>query len=142
MTGGGADDLDRLLQQEIDLYAGKLKTRPMHVGMQTDDGLSIFVAGDATYHFSFYERGKLVFDRAGTQDDLLYWYCEHIVTNKASYLSDRKARFRCEYDILNRLNPEWAKRRVRELAVRFREYRPADPHPEDLELLPEIDEIL
>lgn len=131
------------LQTEINRYAGRLGIAPLPVGMRTNDGLNIFVDDDSgTYHFMFYERGKLGFDRAGTLADLLYWYCQSTVAHQASYIADRKERFRYEYDVLSGLSPEWAKRRVRELAARFRDHRPADPHPEDLDLLPDIGEPL
>lgn len=56
----------------------------MEVGLRTNDGLNVYVADDGKYHFAFYERGQLVFDRAGSLDDLLYWYCEDIVTSRAA----------------------------------------------------------
>ncbi len=130
------------LQTEIDRCAARLGARPMPVGKRTNDGLNVFVDEDGAYHFTFYERGKLGFDRVGSLDDLLYWYCESIVSNEASYLSDRKQRFQYEFDVLARFNPEWARRFVRELAARFRERHPADPQPEGIGLLPDIGEAL
>jgi hypothetical protein len=41
----------------------------MRVGLRTNDGLNIHIADDGLYHFTFYERGKLGFDRAGSLDD-------------------------------------------------------------------------
>jgi hypothetical protein len=58
----------------------------MQVGLRTNDGLNIHIADDGLYHFTFYERGKLGFDRAGSLDDLLYWYCEGVVTSQAAKL--------------------------------------------------------
>lgn len=110
--------------------------------MRTNDGLNIFVDDSGTYHFTFYERGKLGFDRAGTLDDLLYWYCQSTVAHQVSYIADRKERFRYEYDVLSVLSLEWAKRRVRELAAGFRQWRPGLARPEDLNLLPDIGEPL
>lgn len=136
----GAQSAD--LQAEIDRYAARLGARSMPVGLLTNDGLNIFVDDAGAYHFTFYERGKLVFDRVGTLDDLLYWFSESIISHEASYLSDRRERFRLEYDMFSGLSPEWAKRRVRELAARFRERRPADLRPEGLDLLPDIGEPL
>lgn len=130
------------LQTEIDRYAARLGTTPMPVGMRTNDGLNVFVDDSGTYHFAFYERGQLAFDHAGTLDDVLYWYAQSIVTDKASYISDRKERFRYEYDVLSDLNPEWAKRRVRELAAKFRQWEPGVARPDDLNLLPDIGESL
>ena len=86
----------------------------------------------------FYERGKLGFDQAGSLDDLLYWYCEGVVTNQAAKLvGDRAERFKYEYQVLSRFKTDWAKRRVRELATVFR-----NGQPEDISLLPDIGEAL
>ena len=130
------------LQTEIDRLAGRLGATPMPVGMRTNDGLNVFVDDSGTYHFTLYERGRLGFDQAGTLEDLLYWYAQSIVTDKASYISDRKDRFRYEYDVLSGLSPEWAKRRVRELAAKFRQWEPGVARPDDLNLLPDIGESL
>jgi hypothetical protein len=45
----------------------------MTVGMPTrkNDDLNIFVDDDGTYHYTYYERGRLGFDRAGSLDDVL-----------------------------------------------------------------------
>lgn len=130
------------LQAEIDRLATQLGVRPMPVGLLTNDGLNIFVDDDGLYHFSFYERGKLDFDRTGTLDEVLYWYCEDKVSSDAARWSDRKQRFRYEYEVLSHFNPEWAKRRVRELAARFRQRRPDELNPEGIALLPDIGEVL
>jgi hypothetical protein len=73
------DDRSAELQHEINRLSEQLGVRSMAVGLNTNDGLNIFV-DDAGYHFAFYERGQLGFDRVGTLDDVLYWYCEGIVT--------------------------------------------------------------
>jgi len=109
----------------------------MQVGLRTNDGLNIHIADDGLYHFTFYERGKLGFDPAGSLDDLLYWYFEGIVTSQAAKLvGDRAERFTYEY-CFDRFNIGWAKRRVRELATLFR-----DGQSEDISLLPDIGEPL
>ena len=64
------------LQTEINRLAERLDVRPTPVGLRTNDGLNIFVDDDGTYHYTTYERGKLVWDDAGTLDDVLYWYCK------------------------------------------------------------------
>ena len=126
------------LQTEINRLAERLDVRPTPVGLRTNDGLNIFVDDDGTYHYTTYERGKLVWDDAGTLDDVLYWYCEGIVGSQASrYFEDRKERFLYEYQVLSHYSPDWAKRRVRELAALFR-----DGQPEDIALLPDIGEPL
>jgi hypothetical protein len=63
----------------------------MQVGLRTNDGLNMHIADDGLYHFTFYERGKLGFDRAGSLDDLLYGYCEGIVTSQAAQLVGDRA---------------------------------------------------
>ena len=142
---GILDDTDRVLedksaelQTEIDRLSEQLGVRSMPVGFRTNDGLNIYVADDGSYHFTFYERGKLGFDRVGSLDDLLYWYCEGVVTREAAKLvGDRKERFKYEYQVLSRFDIDWAKRRVRELAAVF-----SDGQPEDISLLPDIGEPL
>jgi hypothetical protein len=106
--------------------------------MRTNDGLNVYVADDGLYHYAYFERGKLGFDQVGDLDDVLYWYCEGIVSTQGSkYFGDRKQRFLYEYEVLSKFNTEWAKRRVRDLAEMFR-----NGQPEDLALLPEIGEPL
>lgn len=126
------------LQFDINKLSNQLIVAPMQVGLRTNDGLNIHIADDGLYHFTFYERGKLGFDRARSLDDLLYWYCEGVVTSQAAQLvGDRAERFKYEYEVLSRFNIRWAKRRVRELATLFR-----GGQPEDISLLPDIGEPL
>jgi len=137
-TGRALDDKSAELQTEIDRLSEKLGVQPMLVGFQTKDGLNIFIAEDGLYHFAFYERGKLGFDRTGSLDDLLYWYTEGVVTSQAAKrVGDRAQRFKYEYQVLSQFDADWAKRRVRELAALFR-----DGQPEDIALLPDIGEAL
>ncbi|WP_235215923.1 immunity 63 family protein [Mycobacterium kyorinense] len=137
-TDHGLADKSTELQNEIDRLSEKLGVRSMPVGLRTNDGLNIYIADDGAYHFTFYERGKLGFDRAGSLDDVLYWYCEGIVTSQAAkWVGDRAERFKYEYQILSRFNIDWAKRRVRELAALFR-----NGQPQDIALLPDIGEAL
>jgi hypothetical protein len=134
-----SDDKSGDLQAEIDRLSEKLGVRPMRVGLRTKDGLNIYIADDGSYHFTFYERGKLGFDRSGTLDDLRYWYCESVVTRQAAkWVGDRAERFKYEYQVLSHLNIDWAKRNVRETAAMFRKYG----KPEDIALLPDIGETL
>lgn len=133
------DDKSAELQAEIDRLSEKLGVRPMQVGLRTNDGLNIYVADDGLYHFTFYERGKLGFDRSGSLDDLRYWYCQSVVTRQAAKLvGDRTERFKYEYQVLRHLNIDWAKRNVRETATMFRKYN----KPQDIALLPDIGEPL
>lgn len=111
----------------------------MLVGLRTNDGLNVYVADDGSYHFTFYERGQLGFDRVGNLDDLLYWYTQSVVTGQAAKsVGDRAERFKYEYQVLSALNSEWAKRNVRETAELFLRYG----QPEDISLLPDIGEPL
>jgi hypothetical protein len=127
------------LQAEIDRLSEKLGVRPMLVGFRTKDGLNIYVADDGSYHFTFYERGELGFDRSGSLDDLLYWYTEGVVTTQAAKrVGDRAERFKYEYRVLSLFDADWAKRNVRETAALFRRYG----QPEDISLLPDIGEAL
>jgi hypothetical protein len=99
--GGPAHDL----QLEITRLSEQLGVRPIEVGLRTNDGLNIYLADDGSYHFTFYERGKLGFDRVGSLDDLLYWYCEGIVTSQAAkWVGDRAERFKYEYQVLSNFN--------------------------------------
>jgi hypothetical protein len=108
------------------------------VGFRTRDGLNIYVGDEGLYHFAFYDRGQLGFDRSGTLDDLLYWYTEGVVSNQAAkWVGDRAERFKYEYDVLSIFNVQWAKRNVRETAELFR-----NGQPEDVALLPDIAEPL
>lgn len=134
------DEKSRELQAEIDRLAEKLGVRPITVGapLRTTDDLNIFVDDDGAYHFAYYERGKLRFDRVGSIDDILYWYCEQIVGDRAaSEFGDRKLRFLWQYQTLNRYHPDWGRRWVRELAAKFRANK-----PQDVALLPDIGEPL
>lgn len=133
------DNRSHKLQSQIDRLSKKLGVRPLPIGLLTNDGLNIFVAEDGSHHFTFYERGKLGFDRVGTLNDVLYWYTEGVVTSQAARrVGDRAERFKYEYQILSQFDVEWAKRRVRDLATAFRRYG----QPEDIALLPDIGEAL
>ncbi|WP_326498544.1 Imm63 family immunity protein [Mycobacterium sp. Aquia_216] len=111
----------------------------MPIGLLTKDGLNIYIADDGSYHFTFYERGTLGFDRVGSLDDLLYWYTQDVITNQAvKRVGDREQRFAYEYQALSDFNVEWAKRNVRETAALFCRYG----QPEDISLLPDIGEPL
>ncbi|MBL3734184.1 hypothetical protein D2E33_17220 [Mycobacteroides abscessus] len=111
----------------------------MPVGvLRKNDDVNIFIDENGSYHYAYYERGQLGFDQVGSLDDVLYWYCEGIITSEASRrVGDRKERFKFEYQWLSDFNVDWAKRRVRELAALFR-----NGQPQDIALLPDIGEAL
>jgi hypothetical protein len=137
--GHPSEDKSSELQGEINRLADKLGVRPMPVGLRTNDGLNIFVADDGTYHFAFYERGELGFDRTGSLDDVLYWFCEDVVTSRAAkQVGDRGERFKYEYQVLSQFDTDWAKRNVRDTAALFRRAG----KPQDIALLPDIGEPL
>lgn len=137
-VGESLEDRINTLQVEIDQLSADLGVRTMPVGLRTNNGLNIYVADDGSYHFTSYERGELGFDRVGSLDDLLYWYCKGVVRSQAAKLvGDRKERFKYEYEVLSDFNVAWAKRRVRELAAMFR-----NGQPQDIALLPDIGEPL
>ena len=133
-----SDEKSNQLQLEINRLSEKLGVHPIQVGHRTNDGLNIYIADDGSYHFAFYERGEVDFDRKGSLNDVLYWYCEGVVTRQAAKrVRDRAERCNHEYQLLSQFDTGWAKRRVRELAALFR-----DGQPEDLSLLPDIGEAL
>lgn len=127
------------LQAQIDRLSERLGVRPMPVGvLRKNDDVNIFIDENGSYHYAYYERGQLGFDQVGSLDDVLYWYCEGIITSEASRrVGDRKERFKFEYQWLSDFNVDWAKRRVRELAALFR-----NGQPQDIALLPDIGEAL
>jgi hypothetical protein len=136
--GPSSDNKSSELQTELNRLADRLGVRPITVGLRTNDGLNVFVADDGSYHFTFYERGKVGFDRTGSLDDVLYWFCEGTVISRASKeVGDRAERFKYEYQVLSQFRTDWAKRRVRELAALFRNVK-----PKDIGLLPDIGEPL
>ena len=95
-TDHALDDKSAALQTEIDRLSQKLGVRSIPVGFRTNDGLNIYIADDGSYHFTFYERGELGFDRSGTLDDLLYWYAEGVVTSQAAkQVGDQIGRASC-----------------------------------------------
>ncbi|SIC06393.1 hypothetical protein [Mycobacteroides abscessus] len=127
------------LQAELDRLSERLGVRSIPVGvLRKNDDINIFIDEDGAYHYAYYERGQLGFDQVGGLDDVLYWYCEGVVTQQAARrVGDRKERFKYEYEWLNEFSIRWAKRRVRELAAIFR-----NGQPEDIALLPDIGESL
>ncbi|MFT9655978.1 Imm63 family immunity protein [Mycobacteroides abscessus] len=134
------DDKARALQSEVDRLAVKLGVEPLSVGViRTNDDYNIFIDENGFYHYAYYERGQLSFDRVGDLDDVLYWYSNSIVFSMASRSTGNRADlFYSEYQMMERLNPGWGKRRVRDTASMFRRNKT----PEDIALLPDIGEEL
>ncbi|OBI46486.1 hypothetical protein A5707_21220 [Mycobacterium kyorinense] len=140
------DDKTARLQSEINRLAAALNTEPVEVGvLLRNDDLNIFIDDGGRYHYSYWERGRPNFDRVGEIDDVLYWFAEGITFNigcsySAQYTAQNE-KFRVlmwakQYELLNQLDPRWAKRCVRETAGWLRRWG----KDEDVELLPNIPE--
>ena len=124
------------LQRNIDWLAAQLGVQSIPVGQRTNDGLNIYFGEDDAYHYDFWERGQLGVNRAGSLDDVLYWFAQGKAFSAAPH-GDRRQMFQHEFDILSRINPEWGKRCVRENAAMLR-----NGQPEDVALLPDFGEPL
>lgn len=143
MDRPGTADPSRHLQDELNSLARQLGVRPTVVGMRSNDDLNVFVDDEGVYHYAYWERGKLSFDLTGSLDDVLYWYCEgHASTLGHRCNGERKQAFQFTHDVLASYDPRWAKRYVRELAGKMRQWHPQDQCPADLKLLPDIGEPL
>jgi hypothetical protein len=127
----------RELQAEIDRLAEQFDVQPIPVGLRTNDGLNIYVDDEGTYHYAYWERGKLGDDRTGSLDDVLYWFCKGVFSERASYI-DRRQTFLNGYQVLSQFDPKWGKRYVRDLAAFFHSIS----KPQDIALLPDIGEPL
>ena len=109
----------------------------MPVGLRTNDGLNIYVDDDGTYHYTTYEREN------SSSTTPARWTMSSIGTAKASWAAKPPDTSRIAGTLpvrvpgTERLGPDWAKRKVRELAALFR-----DGQPEDIALLPDIGEPL
>ncbi|MGB3484165.1 MAG: hypothetical protein WBB07_18365 [Mycobacterium sp.] len=132
------DDESKSLQAEIGRISERLGVPSIPVGRRTDDGLNIYIDEDGSYHFAYFDRGKLHLDRVGDLDDVLYWYCGGLASRQASkYVGDSRQSFIYQYEVLSKFNIDWAKRQVRETAAMFR-----NGQPEDIGLLLDIGEPL
>jgi hypothetical protein len=134
------------LQSEINRLAAKLNAAPVEVGViLKDDDVNIFIDDDGGYHYSYWERGRANYDRVGEIDDVLYWFAEGITfeigCSYSAKHSPQDQDFRIllwarQYELLNELDPRWARRCVRERAEKFRAWG----NDEDVKLLPNIPE--
>lgn len=134
------------LQAEINRLAAELNAEPVEVGaVLKNDDVNIFIDEGGRYHYSYWERNKPNFDRVGEIDDVLYWFAEGITftiggSYSARYRAQnedfRRSLWAKQYELLNRLNPHWATRCVRETADLLRGWG----KDEDVELLPNIPE--
>jgi Immunity protein 63 len=140
------DDKTAHLQSEVNRLAAKLNVDPIKVGViLRDDDRNIFVDDDGRYHYNYWERGRSKIDRVGEIDDVLYWFANDIAFDiGGSYAArhvpraedSRTAMWAKQYEVLNQLDPRWAKRSVRDTADRLRGWG----RNEDVKLLPDIPE--
>ncbi len=142
------DEKTAHLQSEVNRIAEKLNaaSRAIEVGVVLkNDDYNMRIDDDGRYHYSYWERGNQRFDRVGDIDDVLYWFAADITfeiggSYSAKYTPENQE-FRIlmwakQYELLNELNPRWAKRCVLERAERMRSWG----RIQDIELLPKIPE--
>lgn len=98
------DDKTVELQSEVDRIAAELGVEPLSVGViRTNDDYNIFIDENGFYHYAYYERGQLRFDRVGDLDDVLYWYSNSIVFSMASRSTGNRADlFYSEYQMMEK----------------------------------------
>jgi hypothetical protein len=143
------DDKTAHLQSEINRIADELnaRSRAIEVGVVLkNDDYNILIDDAGRYHYSYWERGKQRFDRVGDIDDVLYWFASDIAFeiggSYSAQHSPENQEFRIlmwakQYELLNEINPRWAKRCVRETGERLRSWG----KDQDIELLPNIAEL-
>jgi hypothetical protein len=142
-----AEDRAAQLQLDIDRIAARLGARTLRVNqLKRDNDLNISVDADGRYHYSYWERGKANFDRISDDiDDVVYWFAEGITAEIGSRYSvgradangdQRGAMWAKQFELLNALDPRWARRQVQEMADQLRRVGFAD----DVRLLPDIPE--
>ncbi|ANR91587.1 Imm63 family immunity protein [Mycobacterium avium] len=134
------------LQAEVDRIAARLNVPPIKVGVVLkNDDHNIYIDDDGRYHYDYWERGRQGFDRVGDIDEALYGFATDAAFDIGySYSArfsppdqDRRILLWAkQYELLNQLNPGWAKRCVRERADQLRGW---GLH-EAVELLPDIPE--
>jgi Immunity protein 63 len=140
------DDRAAHLQAEINRIAAALNAEPIRVGdLLKNDDRNVYMDDDGRYHYDYWERGKQRVDHVGDIDEVLYWfakdtafqigslYAAHHTPSGEEY---RAVMFAKEYELLNQLNPRWARRGVRETANDLRRWGKDD----DVKLLPDIPE--
>lgn len=142
----GRDDKTAHLQSEVDRLAAKLNVDPIKVGViLQDDDHNIFIDDDGRYHYNYWERGRSRRDLVGEIDDVLYWFAQDVAfVIGGSYAARhvpraedyRAVMWAKQYEVLNQLDPRWAKRSVRETADELRHWG----KDQDVKLLPDIPE--
>jgi hypothetical protein len=136
------------LQSEVNRIAEKLNatSRAIEVGVVLkNDDINMLIDDEGRYHYCYWERGNQRFDRVGDIDDVLYWFAADITFEVGGSYSAKYSRenqdFRIlmwakQYELLNELNPRWAKRCVQETADKLRSWG----KDRDVELLPNVPE--
>ena len=132
------------LQSEVNRLAEMLNAPPIKVGVVLkDDDRNIYIDDDGRYHYDYWERGRQKADHVGDIDEALYWFAKDIAFDVGgSYAAVHNPRhpdsrillWAKQNELLNRLNPCWAKRCVRETADQLRDWGLYA----DVELLPDI----
>lgn len=138
------DDKTAHLQSEVNRIAALLNARPIQAGVVLkDDDRNIYIDDDGRYHYDYWERGRQKVDHVGDIDEALYWFaCDIAFDIGGSYAARHRPRdqdprilmWAKQYEVLNRVNPGWATRCVRETAELLRRWGKHD----DVALLPNI----
>lgn len=143
---GMVDDKTARLQAEVNRLAAMLSAQPIEVGVVLkNDDRNIYIDEDGRYHYDYWERGRQKVDHVGDIDEALYWFAKDAAfdiggsvaaLHSPPHQDSRILMWAKQYELLNRLNPSWAKRCVRETADELRGW---GLHA-DVELLPDIPE--
>ncbi|WP_201408309.1 Imm63 family immunity protein [Mycobacterium paraintracellulare] len=121
-------------------YWERGRQRVDHVG---DIDEALYIDDDGRYHYDYWERGRQRVDHVGDIDEALYWFaCDIAFDIGGSYAARHRPRdqdprilmWAKQYEVLNRVNPDWAARCVRETAELLRRWGKHD----DVALLPNI----
>lgn len=138
------DDKTAHLQSEVNRIAALLNARPIQAGVVLkDDDRNVYIDDDGRYHYDYWERGRQRVDHVGDIDEARYWFaCDIAFDIGGSYAARHRPRdqdprilmWAKQYEVLNRVNPDWAARCVRETAELLRRWGKHD----DVALLPNI----
>lgn len=140
------DDKTAELQSEVNRLAAMLNAPPIKVGVVLkNDDRNIYIDDDGRYHYDYWERGKQKVDHVGDVDEALYWFAKDAAFDVGGSVAARDSPphqdprillWAKQYELLNRLNPRWANRCVRETADKLRGWG----RYADVDLLPDIPE--
>lgn len=143
-SGAMGDGRIARLQAEVNRLAAMLNAPAIEVGIVLkNDDRNIYIDDDGRYHYDYWERGRQKFDRVGDIDEALYWFAKDAAFDVGGFFAarhsapqqdSRRLLWAKQFELLNRLNPRWAKRCVRETAAELRGWGLYA----DVELLPDI----